>query len=303
MKKNKISIIIPTIGRQNLFSLLFRLLKQTKKPDEILIIDNSKDKKAFEIYLNFQKKKKIKYFFLKKQGQYHALNYGIKKANYDNLCFIDDDCLPSKDWLKNLYNCYLKFNKKAVILGRNENFYKKNLFSFVEYYNDQSFFEEYFYKKDKILYSLFLDVKNCFLNKKIILANKLKFNNIIHLDLDLSFRLFKKNIKIIYCYQVLNYHLGRLDFISHLKREFFKGIGNYQIFLKWGKKWEYKQIIFYQKIFKNNFKKTLINKILNKKNYFFKIGFYLLYYFDFFIRFLGFNFSKLSFNFFSQKGR
>lgn len=290
MKDNKISVIIPTIGRPSLFNLLINLLNQSKKPDEVLIIDNSVNKNAYQIYLRLKKEKILKYIYLKTPGQYNALNYGINKASYDNLCFIDDDCLPDKNWLKNLFNCYLRFNKKLVIIGKNKCFNDNNLFSAIEYYNDQSFFEKFFYKKKDKIFSFFLDIKNVFLNKKIIKENKLKFNNLKFLDIDFSFQLFKKNIKIFYCYKALNYHLGRTDLFSHIKREVIKGIDNYQLFLKWQS--TYRKIFFYQKIYKNenDFQKKLLKKILFDKNYFFKISFYFFYYLDFLIRLIGFIF-------------
>lgn len=79
MKQNKISVIIPTVGRDTLQKTLDGLNKQTRKPYEILVM-NDKNKTGVSI----------------------TRNKGILKSKGNLIALIDDDCIPPKDWLEKL---------------------------------------------------------------------------------------------------------------------------------------------------------------------------------------------------------
>ena len=71
---------------------------------ECLVCDNSNSDKITQIVRNYSKK----YPFIKyvsaneKKGVYFARNVGVKKSKGEILCFIDDDCTISENWLQEL---------------------------------------------------------------------------------------------------------------------------------------------------------------------------------------------------------
>ncbi len=74
-----VSVVIPTIGRTTINLCKDALDKQTRTPDEIItILDNVR------------------------RGPSWARNEGIRQACGDLIAFIDDDCVPPKNWLERL---------------------------------------------------------------------------------------------------------------------------------------------------------------------------------------------------------
>ncbi len=110
MKYVNISLIIPTYKREKQVNkILIKLEKQITKfiNLEILICD-SFSKYKVKLFPKNKKNFKIKYFNIFKNNLSAKRNYGIKKAKYKKIILIDDDCIPSKKFLK----CYAKdFNK------------------------------------------------------------------------------------------------------------------------------------------------------------------------------------------------
>lgn len=105
-EKNKISVIIPTFNTVSTIEKCLKGLKnQTFKPVEIIIVDDeSKDGLDIEVD-RIKHGLKIKNLILLKQkhkGVSVARNLGAKKARGNILAFTDSDCIPSKDWLKNI---------------------------------------------------------------------------------------------------------------------------------------------------------------------------------------------------------
>lgn len=237
MKKKLISVIIPTFNRSKLLvKCLNSLINQTIKPDEIIIIDNSVNKSAKDLFLKYKnkiKKVEIRYFSEKRKGTSFARNLGIINAKGKYLLFIDDDCIADKFLIEN----YLKALKKnPIILGGVRNG-SNNIYSFLENLSTKHFFQKGYIKKDGGYYSFFIDSKNFVINRLFLLKNNLYFDNnyapyCIFEDIELGLRislLLKK--KIVFEKDAFVYHYGRDNFLDHIKREWRKGRG-YAYFIK-----------------------------------------------------------------------
>lgn len=74
-----VSVIIPTVGRDTLAQCQAALTKQTRPPDEVIVIVDHD-----------------------RRGAAWARNEGIRRAKGDILAFTDDDTIPSDDWLERL---------------------------------------------------------------------------------------------------------------------------------------------------------------------------------------------------------
>ena len=112
---NKISVIIPFKGKNiQIIKLLDVLNKQTKLPDEILIIDTNSQ---FQKYImNDYKNLKINYIHKPNLFPGAARNLGVKKSNYEIICFLDLKTFPENNkWLENLYEYYQNNKEKYNI--------------------------------------------------------------------------------------------------------------------------------------------------------------------------------------------
>lgn len=287
---DKLSVIVPTIGRQSLILCLRSLWAQEVKPDEIIVIDNSINKKAEKITFDFENKTKIKmrYFHEMKNGAAFARNRGIKEANNDILCFLDDDCIADKSWTKELLASFIKHKGKAIIKGENKNRNGNNLFSSLQYYTDELFFKREFYLDKNNIISFWLDTKNFALSKKIIRKNKIKFKKyLIVEDLDFSLQTKVRNISIFYCPKAVVAHFGRTSFLPYIVREINKTKDSVHLANKWNDKKGrnlFKAIIRKMFIYRRwKKKKEITNLLLAKIFYGKKISFKIKFYFYLFI--------------------
>src|SRR3989338_10772949 len=102
-----ISLIIPTRNRPlYLKKSVFSILKQRKLPQELIIVDNSdlsyrKDviKLIDDFRLKINKEVNLRIFFLNKLGSSYARNFGLKKAVYPYVIFLDDDCMAGENFI------------------------------------------------------------------------------------------------------------------------------------------------------------------------------------------------------------
>ena len=77
--QHKISVVIPTMGRETLALCQAALAKQTRPPDEVLVIVDRD-----------------------RRGAAWARNEGIGRATGDLIALADDDGIPPPDWLERL---------------------------------------------------------------------------------------------------------------------------------------------------------------------------------------------------------
>ncbi|MFV8342114.1 glycosyltransferase family 2 protein [Flavobacterium sp. XS2P39] len=106
----KFTLIICTYMRpQPLLQLLRSVQEQTVYPDEILIIDGSKNNET-EIALEENHFENLSYFLVPSthRGLTKQRNYGIERVGNDVevVCFLDDDTVLEKDYFERLLNTY-----------------------------------------------------------------------------------------------------------------------------------------------------------------------------------------------------
>lgn len=74
-----VSVVIPTLGRETLVLCQAALSKQTRQPDEVVVVIDRD-----------------------RRGAAWARNEGVAKASGDLIAFADDDGIPPEDWLERL---------------------------------------------------------------------------------------------------------------------------------------------------------------------------------------------------------
>ena len=86
-----VSVVIPTVGRETLHLCQNALEKQTRVPNEVIIVRD-----------------------LRRRGASWARNEGIRQAQGDLIAFLDDDCVPSENWLEYLILTIDKYDADGV---------------------------------------------------------------------------------------------------------------------------------------------------------------------------------------------
>lgn len=103
-----ISICITTFNEEgSIGALLDSLLAQTKKADEIVIVDGGSTDATASVISNFQlpitnKTPKIKFLISKGATRSEGRNLSIEIAKGDIIAITDAGCIAHKDWLENI---------------------------------------------------------------------------------------------------------------------------------------------------------------------------------------------------------
>lgn len=116
----KTSLIITLKNEEStILELLNSIVKQSKKPDELLIVDGGSVDKTVEIIKNFMNHKKIPTRVLIKRNTNIAKgrNIAIKNAKYDLIAVTDGGCRLDKNWLRNITDPFRKDEKLEVVFG------------------------------------------------------------------------------------------------------------------------------------------------------------------------------------------
>ena len=101
-KKIKIDIILPNYNSSDFIKdTLKSIIGQTYKNWNLIIVDDCSNQKTRNILKKYQKNKKIKIYWLKKnKGAGYCRNLAIKKSKSPYLAFIDSDDIWTKDKLE-----------------------------------------------------------------------------------------------------------------------------------------------------------------------------------------------------------
>jgi len=96
----KTSVIIPVYNSEKTIGkCLDSLMNQTKKPDEIIVVDDRSEDRTSGIVKIF---KNVILLEKDHEGPAAARNLGAKKAKGDILLFIDSDCIADKNWVSEM---------------------------------------------------------------------------------------------------------------------------------------------------------------------------------------------------------
>ncbi|MFW9929578.1 MAG: glycosyltransferase, partial [Candidatus Thorarchaeota archaeon] len=211
------------INRGSLNEVLSALENQTRKPDEILVMEDKLRK-----------------------GQSVMRNEGIEKSKGDLIAFLDDDNVPGNNWLKIFINEIDKYGADGVSSNYSE---------------DDPFLNEIRrrrnYPKQLVINpdGFFGLGGNCMYRKssleKFKNQNRIIFNpeNKISQDVELAIGLHYMGFKLVYVINNVR-HLKRLTPLEYMVYNFQRGKG---IFTLYSLKNKYKEIDFGPGLLWNNF--------------------------------------------------
>lgn len=236
MNKYDLTVIIPTRNRKQILKKSLESLTIQKgilKKFEVIVIDDVSNEPLLSITNKFKNNKKfnLKLIRLKKHmGASYARNIGIKKACGKLVLFIGDDIIASEYLIKEHIDGHNHYSdNNYAILGyitwdksiRVDDFQKwleKGTQSNYESLQDNT----------EISY-IYLYTTNCSFKKEFLLKNGL-FNNNLKIyfeDLELAYRLKKRNLKIIYLKNAKAYHHHKYSLNIYIKRMILTGKSAY----------------------------------------------------------------------------
>lgn len=146
---NLISVIIPTYNSaKTLYNCLYSIKNQNYKNIEIIVIDNFSIDNTKNIALEFTNN-----FFTKWEERSKQKNYGITKANWKYVIFIDSDMIIPKNLFKNCINIF-DINTKVWWICINE----KSIWN--KYFSNIRNYEKSFYNWSNIESARFFKLDN-----------------------------------------------------------------------------------------------------------------------------------------------
>ena len=216
-----VSVVIPTYNRKEMLKeCVGSLFTQTYPTDqyEIIVVDDGstdETKNMFDRYL--QKEPRLSYFYQENQGPSAARILGTRNSKGEIICFIDDDCVADRDWIKNLVDCYVDDNVGGVG-GKIMSFTPKTIIERYCYVTDL-FNQELFTK-------LFLMTGNASY-KKNVLTKVRSFDRYIKYgeDVDLGIKVILAGYSLRYNSKAVVYHKHKETLKGLLRQKYRHGKG------------------------------------------------------------------------------
>lgn len=212
-----ISVIVPVYnGERQISRCINSLSEQTKKPDEIIVVDDGSMDKTKEIVRKFRK---VILLSQEHKGPASARNMGARKAKGDILLFTDSDCEPEGGWVSEMAK---PFREKEVagVQGRYLTRQKGLVPRFV-----QLEIEDRYDRMRKFEKIDFIGSYSAAYRRRVFLEAggfDESFPTASGEDPELSFKLSKSRHRMIFNEKAIVYHNHADSLGSYLKQKFWR---------------------------------------------------------------------------------
>ena len=263
--KNKISIIIPTYNCPFIERSVDSVIEQTFKDWEIIIIDNYSKNKVKEI-IRKKNDPRIRHFKFRNNGVIgKSRNYGIRKARFNWVAFLDSDDYWTKDKLLKITkkikkNKYDFFYHNMFVKKQKHSFFKKKLYKY--YFENMRMYDDLIVNGNSIIQSSVVVKKDLIKNVGYISEKK---NFIAWEDYDLWLKISKISNKFCFIKDCLGYYyvskedkklIRFIKNISQFKKNYKKQINEIKTKYKLKNLWwiKYSEVLYQYK--KKDYKKA-----------------------------------------------
>lgn len=203
----KIAAVIPTYNSEDTIEECIRsLLNQTRKFDEIIVVDNLSSDHTTGIARQLGVK-----VYRVKSNRSEARNYGTKVANADIIAFIESDSVYNECWVEEVLKGFEKYDcvidKRAVYAPK----------TFIAKMNDAVFDMRFKNYKPFSIWAI----------RKDLFERVGGFNEKLEAfeDVELGDRLIEKGYKIYFAKNAVQYHKGEPKTLKEaLKRSWWFGV-------------------------------------------------------------------------------
>jgi len=194
------------------------LKNQSYKNYEVIVVDDGSKDNTLDKVRKFRNVKLIKQDH---KGPAAARNLGVKHSKGDIILFTDADCVPDKNWIKNMINPFK--DKKIVGVGGTYKTLNRNslIARFVGYE-----IEERHEKLKKEKYTDFIGTYSAAYRKDIFLkfdGFDKSFPMASAEDPDLSFKMNEAGLKMVFQPKAFVYHKHPDTLFKFLKVKFWRG--------------------------------------------------------------------------------
>lgn len=222
------SIVIPTYNRPKQLAKCLKSLSHLDYPRdrfEVIVVDDGSPIIPEGVVADFRGQLNMILLTQDHKGPAGARNTGVNTAKGDFLAFIDDDCEPATDWLRNLSALFLLASNRAIG-GRTINGLPNNLYSVTS----QTIID--------MAYAYYNPDPNqaCFFASNNLTVAADLFHHIGGFDVtfktsedrDFCDRWHHHGFKMTYAPEVMLYHFNDLKFSTFWRQHFNYGRGAYR---------------------------------------------------------------------------
>lgn len=229
-----VSVVVPTFNRKDMLKDCLESLFVQSYPTERyeIIVVNGGSTDGTEILLKEYEKKalcRFRWYTQNNLGCHAARDFGIKNAIGEILCFIDDDCIADRNWIRNLVEAFYNSDKIGGVGGK------------IIAYKIETLAEKFTEKtgilrqeKFKSLASIITG--NAAYRRNVIVAIG-GFNGSFRTceDIDVSIRARLKGYALEYCPEAIVFHRHRSTIRELIKQQYGYGVGFAQLHKKYTK--------------------------------------------------------------------
>mgnify|MGYP000021484220 FL=1 len=96
----KVSLVIPTLDAESdIEELLHRIYRQTRRPDEVIVVDSSSSDRTVDIVKSFEW---VRLISIERSEFDHGLtrDMALRESSGDIVCFMTQDAVPADDFYR-----------------------------------------------------------------------------------------------------------------------------------------------------------------------------------------------------------
>ncbi len=217
-----VSVIIPAYNAEKYIGRCLTALKnQSFKDYEVIVVDDGSADKTSEVVKSFAKKfRNIRLIKQRNSGPAVARNNGAKEAKGKIILFTDADCVPDRDWIKNMVE---PFSDKTVagVSGTYRTLNKESLIArFVGYE-----IEKRHERMAKLKNIDFIGTFSAAYKKDVYLkfgGFDARFKAASGEDPELSFRIAKAGYRLVFTKKAFVYHPHVDNLKAYLRQKFYR---------------------------------------------------------------------------------